>query len=68
MALMLRLLAGWSRDAVLRAALAAVALSVLVTGSVIVSTAPAQGRPGEPVLGRLADHPHWLTTPTSVLD
>ena len=35
MALMLRLLADWSRDAVLRAALAAVALSVLVTGSVI---------------------------------
>jgi predicted O-methyltransferase YrrM len=67
MALMLRLLLGWSRDAVLRAALAAVALAVLVTGSVIVSTAPAQDRPGEPVLGRLAAHTHWLTTSTSVL-
>jgi len=67
MAPMLRLLLGWSRDAVLRAALAAVALSVLVTGSVIASTAPAQDRPGEPVLGRLAAHTHWLTTATSVL-
>ena len=51
----------------LRAALAAVALVVLVTGSVIAGTAPAQDRPGEPVLSRLAAHTHWLATSTSVL-
>jgi len=65
MALMLRLLAGWSRDARLRAALAAVAGSVLVAGSAIVSTAPA--RPGQPLRSRLAAQTHRLTITTSVL-
>ena len=60
-----RLLAGWSREAILRAALSAVAVSVLVTGSVIAGAAPAQ--PGQPVPGRLAAHTHWLATATSVL-
>jgi hypothetical protein len=50
-----RLPIGWSRDAMLRAALSAVAASVLV----IACTAPAQDRPGQPVLrsalGQLPD-------------
>jgi hypothetical protein len=67
MALMPRLLAGSSRDALLRALLAAVAVSVLVTGSVIATIAPAPARPGEPVGSLLAARTHGLTTATSVL-
>src|SRR5690349_12133339 len=62
-----RLLAGWSRDAMLRATLSAVAVSVLVIGSVIVSTTPAPAWPGQPALGRLAARTHWLAAATSVL-
>lgn len=62
-----RLLIGWSRDAMLRAALSAVAASVLVIASVIACTAPAQDRPGQPVLSRLAARTHRLATATSVL-
>ena len=62
-----RLQIGWSRDAMLRAALSAVALVVLVTGSVVAATAPAPGQPGQPVLSSLAAHTHWLATSTSVL-
>jgi hypothetical protein len=60
-----RLLAGRSRDAMLRAVLAAVAVAVLVSGSVIAGT--AQDQPGQPVLSRLAAQTHQLATATSVL-
>src|SRR5690349_22923314 len=60
-----RLLAGWSRDAMLRAVLASVAVAVLVSGSVIAGT--AQHQPGQPVLSRLAARTHQLATTTSVL-
>jgi hypothetical protein len=62
-----RLLIGWNRDAVLHAALSAVAAAVLVIASVIACTAPPQDRPGQPVLSLLAARTHQLATATSVL-